>query len=159
MLRIIYEGEEFFITTEKSGFVNIDAYEKEVKRLEAEVKKLRKQPEPTEFTKIQRNAIILCEAAYEEQEWMQYGMGLNRLAEACDIIDCQAEKLDKFCWIPVSEELPLQGDNVEFLNRNTSEITEWLDYQAKYKSLNKRVRGWFTHWRPIILPPKEALKD
>lgn len=49
---------------------------------------LKSEPEPTEFTKVQRKAVQLCLDAYETEEWMGAGgVGIQRLIEACDIID------------------------------------------------------------------------
>lgn len=46
------------------------------------------ETEKIEFTKTQRKAVQMCLDAYETEEWMSAGsVGINRLIEACDIID------------------------------------------------------------------------
>ena len=50
-----------------------------------------KQASEKDFTKVQREAILLCIAACEEEEWMgANSVGIGRLSRACDIIDKQA---------------------------------------------------------------------
>ena len=60
----------------------------EYKELQAELAEARKKPKSGEFTKTQRAAVQMCIDAYETEDWMSAGsVGIQRLLDACDIID------------------------------------------------------------------------
>jgi len=85
----------------------------EYKELQAELAEARKKPKSGEFTKTQRAAVQMCIDAYETEDWMSAGsVGIQRLLDACDIIDrLTAELKDKDEKIGRQAETILRFDN------------------------------------------------
>lgn len=60
-----------------------------------------------------------------------------------------AEMKEENRWIPVSEGLPKEGQDVIFINVKTKKKFIKENYPARLDSVNNGCRELYTHWKPI----------
>jgi len=84
-----------------------------------------KKYETMEFITIQRKAIQLCQDAYECEDWMRWGVGIERLSEACNRLEEIKIELDK-----------LKDD----FSKTCTVVTKYADETVRLKTENEKLK-------------------
>ena len=83
-------------------------------------------------------------------------IGQGNIQEPCEILDRLRALIESSDWIPVSERLPEEREEVSVLYSDgvvsTNEI--WNDEEKKYWSMENFIDSNITHWQPLPEPPE-----
>lgn len=106
---------------------------------------------------IERDALI---AKIEKEGLLSAGCGWSDSEIEGSVIDMieDAPTIDPVKWIPVSERLPENSDNVLAYTPPVDNTVGSLEATRGFMvRLGKRTR--ITHWMPMPEPPKRGVKD